>query len=58
MALPEDPESCRRLPEYTLESFIQKFKEYLQVISYIGVYSQIINFNLIQFNLPATGKFN
>ena len=57
MALPEDPESCRRLPEYTGELHL-KVKEYLQVISYIGVYSQIINFNLIQFNLPATGKFN
>ena len=49
MALPEYPESCKRLPEYTLESFVQKFKEYLQVISYIGVYFQIINFNWYVF---------
>ena len=47
MAPPEDPESCRRLPEYTLDGFITKILvEYLIRISYIGVYSEIYQLQL------------
>ena len=41
MAPPEDPESCRCLPEYTIASFIQNFRN-VYTVSHIGVYSKII----------------
>ena len=58
MAPPEDPESCRRLPEYTLDGFITKILvEYLIRISYIGVYSEIYQLQL-QCNLLRSTQPN
>ena len=55
VALPEDPESCRRVPEYTLEGFIPKLLAIFLSYKLRTLRTSVLSNYQFQFNSEGPG---